>query len=43
MEICQLKDIDDVIPMQPEVPFLTTTVEKFKWFGQELTELWKEK
>ena len=29
--------------MQPEVPFLTTTVEKLKWFGQELTKLWKEK
>ena len=29
--------------MQPEVPFLTTTVEKLKWFGQESTELWKEK
>ena len=29
--------------MQPEVPFSTTTVKKLKWFGQELTELWKEK
>ena len=25
-EICKLKYIDDVIPMQPEVPFSTTTV-----------------
>ena len=30
MEICQFKDIVDVIPMQPEVPFSTTAVEKFK-------------
>ena len=29
--------------MQPEVPFSTTTVENLKWFGQELTELWKDK
>ena len=29
-EICQFKDIDDVIPMQPEDPFLTTTVEELK-------------
>ena len=29
--------------MQREVPFLTTTVEKLKWFGQELTKLWNEK
>ena len=29
--------------MQPEVPFSTTTVKNLKWFGQELTELWKEK
>ena len=29
--------------MQPEVPFSTTTGEKFKWFGKELMELWKEK
>ena len=28
--------------MQPEVPFLTTTVEKLKWFDQELTKLWKK-
>ena len=28
--------------MQPEVPFSTTTVKKLKWFGKELTELWKE-
>ena len=28
-----------VIPMQPEVPFSTTTVENLKWFGHELTEL----
>ena len=32
-----------MIPLQPVVPFSTTTVEKSKWFGQELTELWKEK
>ena len=42
-EICKFKDIDDVIPMQPEVPFSTTTVKDLKWFGRELTELWKEK
>ena len=29
--------------MQPEVPFLTTNVEKLKCFGQERTKLWKEK
>ena len=29
--------------MQPEVPFSTTTVKNLKWFGQELTELYKEK
>ena len=29
--------------MQPEVPFSTTTIKNLKWFGQELTELWKEK
>ena len=29
--------------MQPEVPFSTTNVKNLKWFGQELTELWKEK
>ena len=29
--------------MQPEVFFSTTTVKNLKWFGQELTELWKEK
>ena len=29
--------------MQPEVPFSKTTDKKLKWFGQELTELWKEK
>ena len=38
----KFKDVDDVIPMQPEVPFSTTTVKKLKWFGKELTELWKE-
>ena len=27
----------DVIPMKPEVPFSTTTVENLKWFGHELT------
>ena len=32
-----------VIPMQPEVPFSTTTVENLKWFGQELTEFWIDK
>ena len=32
-----------VIPMQPEVPFSTTTVENWKWFGHELTELWIDK
>ena len=42
METSQFKDIDDVIPMQPEVSFLTTSVEKLKWFGQELTKLWKK-
>ena len=42
-EICKINDIDDVIPMQPEVPFSTTTVKNLKWFGQELTEWWKEK
>ena len=41
-EKCKLKDVDDVIPMQPEVPFSTTTVKILKWFGKELTELWKE-
>ena len=29
--------------MQPEVPFSTTTFKNLKWFGQELTEFWKEK
>ena len=29
--------------MQPEVPFSTTTVKNFEWFGRELMELWKEK
>ena len=29
--------------MQPEVPFSTTSVKNLKWFGQELTELWKKK
>ena len=43
MEICQFKDIDDVIPMQPEVSFSTTAVEKLKWLYKNLTELWKEK
>ena len=38
-----MKDIDDVIPVQPEVPFSTTAVENLKWFDQKLTELWKEK
>ena len=42
-EICKFKDVDDVIPMQPEVPFSTTAVKNLKWFGQELTELWKKK
>ena len=28
--------------MQPEVPFLTTTVDKLKWFDQELTKFWKK-
>ena len=28
--------------MQQEVPFSTTTFKKMKWFGKELTELWKE-
>ena len=32
-----------VIPMQPEVPFSTTTVENLKWFGHELTGLWIDK
>ena len=32
-----------VIPMQPEVPFSTTTIENLKWFGHELTELWIDK
>ena len=39
-EICQFKNIDHVIPMQPEVTFLTNTVDNLKLFGQELTELW---
>ena len=42
-EIYKFKYVDDVIPMQPEVPFSTTTVKNLKWFGRELTELWKEK
>ena len=42
-EICKFKDVHDVIPMQPEVPFSTTTVKNLKWFGQELTQFWKEK
>ena len=42
-EICKFKDVHDVIPMQQEVPFSTTTVKNLKWFVQELTELWKEK
>ena len=42
-EICKFKYVDDVIPMQPEVPFSTTTVKNLKWFGRELTQLWKEK
>ena len=42
-EIRKFKDVDDVIPMQPEVPFSTNTVKNLKWFGKELTELWKEK
>ena len=29
--------------MQPEIPFSTTCVKNLKWFGQELTELFKEK
>ena len=29
--------------MLSEVPFSTTTVKNLKLFGQELTELWKEK
>ena len=29
--------------MQPEVSFSTTSLKNLKWFGQELTELWKEK
>ena len=29
--------------MQPEVPFSTTTVKNLNRFGQELTELFKEK
>ena len=29
-EKCKFKDIDDVIPMQPEVPFSTTTVKNLK-------------
>ena len=29
--------------MQTEVPFSTTNVKNLKWFGQDLTELWKEK
>ena len=42
-EICKFKYVDDVIPMQPDVPFSTTTVKSLKWFGRELTELRKEK
>ena len=42
-EICKFKYVDDVIPKQPEVPFSITTVKHLKWFGQELTEWWKEK
>ena len=42
-EICKFKYVDDVIPMQPGVPFSTTTVKNFKWFGKELTDLSKEK
>ena len=29
--------------MQPEVPFSRTIIKNLKWFGRELTELWKEK
>ena len=43
MEICQFQDIENVIPMQPEVPFSTTTVDNLEWFVQELTEMWKDK
>ena len=38
-----LKNIDDVIPLLPEVPLPTATLENFEWFGQELTELWIDK
>ena len=41
MEIFQFKYIDDVILRQPEVLLSTTTFEILKWFGQELTELWR--
>ena len=38
-----IRHIDDVILRQPEVPLSTTTVETFKWFGQEVTKLWMDK
>ena len=39
MDICQFKNIDDVIHMQPEVSFLITTVDNLTLIGQELKEL----
>ena len=41
MEIFQFKYIDDVILRQPEVLLSMTTFEILKWFGHELTELWR--
>ena len=41
--IFQFKYNDDVIPRQPEGPLSTTTVDKLKKFGHELTELWTDK
>ena len=43
MEISQFKNIDDVIPLQTEVLFSTTTLENLKWFGKQLRELWIDK
>ena len=38
-----IRHIDDVTLRQPEVTLSTITVETFKWFCQEVKDLWMDK